>query len=152
MTVKWTLRRHNDLIITLKYILTFLLGTMKILLIFVVTISRTNLFTETIRSFNFFYFSNLRSFPNISKTARLIFLRLSLCILDVVSSVSSKFRYDWLYGKILNSAIKMTTEGTETFALQSQDWLFILIYSICATFFRDYSSAHFNGNLSYSVR
>ena len=144
--------RHNDLVITLKYVLTFLLGTMKILLIFLIAISRRDLFTETIRSFNLFYFFNLCSFPKISKTALWIFLRLSLCILDVVNNVSSKFRYDWLSGKNINSAIKMAAEGTEIFALQSHDWLFFLIYSICTTFFRVFPSAHFNANLSYSLR
>ena len=94
MTITWTLCRHNDLIITLKYVLKFLLGTMKIFLIFVIAISRTNLFTETIRTFNFFYISNLRTFSKTSKPARLFFLRLSLCILDVVNNVSSKFHYD----------------------------------------------------------
>ena len=38
----------------------------------------------------------------------------------------------------------MAVEGTETFALQSHEWLFILIYSICTTFFRNFPSAHFN--------
>ena len=91
-------------------------------------------------------------FRKSQKTARWIFFRLSLCILDVVNNVSSKFRYDWLYGTILNSAIKMAVEGTETFALQSHDWLFILIYSICTTFFRDFPAAHLNANVSYSLR
>ena len=94
MTVKFTLCLQNDLIITLKYVLKFLLGTMKILLIFLVAISRTYLFTETIRTFKFFYFANLSTFSKISNTARCLVLRLSLCIPDIVNNVSSKFHYD----------------------------------------------------------
>ena len=83
----------------------------------------------------------------------MIFLRLSLCILDLVNNVSSKFHYDCLLGKILNSAIKMTVEGTKTVALLTKSGLKIfLIYSISTTFCRDFPSAHLNANFSFSLR
>ena len=73
--------------ITLQYVVKFMLGTMKISLISVVAISRTNLFTETIQTEFLLFFQFEHFFKNL-KNGLINFWRLLLCIPDVVNNVS----------------------------------------------------------------
>ena len=145
MTVEWTLCtcRHNDLIIMLTYVLKFLLGTIKILLIFLIAISRTNLFTETIRSFNFFYFSNLHTFLKISEAQSIFFETFTLdtwCCKQCFFEVSL-----WLI--IWNNSKFSDKDGSwrDGNLCVTKPWLTICIsiYSICTTFFCDFSIGPF---------